>query len=226
MPDDGPYFIVKEDFTNNLPIGRVSNVVQHATIAAPFLTAETIINTNAGRGFDQRTNYAFLEDSSFVWPNARLADGSELDLHKVTSEKGFVTTHIFKDSIEYGWITAFNPMEKLVLGYIWKTKDYPWVNVWHQSKNGKPFVQGLEFGTTGLGKPYKLLLENNVRFFGRNSFIYMDAGETLTKTWMCFQIEVPEEFNEVKLLTVNKQEIMLSDGKKSASFHCEFPGYF
>lgn len=226
LPQDGSYFLVKENFTNNLPVGRISNIVQHVTIAAPFLTPETIINTNAGKGFDQRTNFAYLEDSSFVWPNARLADGTQLDLRTVTSEKGFVTTHIFDESEQYGWITAYNPAEKLVLGYIWKTAEYPWVNVWHQSKDGKPLVQGLEFGTTGLGKPYQLLLENKATFFGRNSFIYMDAGETLTKSWMCFQVKVPENFGEVKQIQVTDQKITLKGLGNEASLKCNLPSYF
>ena len=189
IPEDGHYFLVKEWFTNNLPIGRISNVVQHGTIASPFLSESTIINTNATHGFDQRTNYKYLEDSSFLWPSGKMADGSAIDLSRVGSDMGFVTSHIFEDSI--GWITAFNPEQNLLMGYVWKTNEYPWLNVWHMSKEGRPFVQGLEFGTTGLGQPYKLLTENNVTFFGRNSFEYIDAGESMEKSWICFMIEVP-----------------------------------
>lgn len=207
IPEQGTYFLVREWFTNQLPVGRVHNVVQHGTIAAPFLTQETIINTNATLGFDQRTNYKYLEDSSFSWPDGYMADGSVEDLRRVTSENGYVTTHIFDDSI--GWITAINPEEHLVMGYIWKTAAYPWINVWHQPKDGKPFVQGLEFGTTGLGKPYQLLLENNVSFFGRNSFEYIDAGQTIEKSWVCFMVIIPEGFGEVVKLSLNSKAITL-----------------
>jgi len=215
IPDQGNYFLVKEQFTNNLTIGRLSNVVQHGTIAAPFLTEKTILSSNATRGFDQRTNDSYLEDSSFVWPNGKMADGSEIDLSKVTSEKGFVTTHIFEDSI--GWITALNPDENLLMGYVWKTAEYPWLNVWHMSKDGKPFVQGLEFGTTGLGQPYKLLAENNVTFYGRNSFEYIDAGETMEKSWICFMIEMPEEFALAEI-NYDGENIIFTSGWKTLLF--------
>jgi hypothetical protein len=215
IPPSGNYFLVKEQFSNNLPIGRLSNVVQHGTIAAPFLTEKTILNTNATRGFDQRTNYKFLEDSSFSWPDGKMADGSEIDLNRVISEKGFVTTHIFEDSI--GWITALNPDKNILMGYIWKTDEYPWLNVWHMSKDGKPFVQGLEFGTTGLGKPYKLLAENNVTFYGRNSFEYIDAGETLEKSWICFMIEVPVGFGN-SALKISSRHVTIFEGDNSINF--------
>jgi hypothetical protein len=208
IPKIGNYFIVKEWFTNNLPIGRLTNVVQHGTIAPPFLSEKTIINTNATLGFDQRTNYQFLEDSSFTWPSGKMADGSQVDLSRVTSQDGFVTTHIFEDSI--GWITALNPDKNILMGYVWKTEEYPWLNVWHMSKDGKPFVQGLEFGTTGLGKPYQLLVENNVTFYGRNSFEYIDAGEVKEKSWLCFMLEVPNDFMEVRSLDLQSDVIVMN----------------
>ena len=37
-------FAVSESFTNINPLGRLYNVVQHPTLAAPFLDASTIIN--------------------------------------------------------------------------------------------------------------------------------------------------------------------------------------
>jgi hypothetical protein len=208
IPDHGNYFMVREWFTNNLPIGRLTNVVQHGTIASPFLSETTRINTNATWGFDQRTNYKYLEDSSFIWPNGKMADGSAVDLSRVDTEMGFVTSHIFEDSI--GWITALNPGEGILLGYIWKTSDYPWLNVWHMSEQGKPYVQGLEFGTTGLGKSYELLVENQVTFYGQNSFEYIDAGETMEKSWICFMLEVPDTLQQVTSITMTDQAIIIA----------------
>ncbi|MFY0653069.1 MAG: hypothetical protein JXQ96_13595 [Cyclobacteriaceae bacterium] len=219
IPKQGHYFLVEETFKNNKPIDRLSNVVQHGTIAAPFLTENTIINTNATRGFDQRTNYKYLEDSSFLWPEGKMSNGGNIDLRTVISTDGYVTTHIFED--ETGWITAHNPQQNLLLGYIWKTSEYPWLNVWHHSKEGKPFVQGLEFGTTGLGQPYKLLLENNVTFYGRNSFEMMDAGEIKEKSWICFYVLVPEEFGEARQITLDEEMITIMGSSK-----VEIPGNF
>lgn len=213
VPNGGNYFIVRESFRNQLPIGRIHNVVQHGTIAAPFLTESTIINTNATLGFDQRTGYAHLEDSSFIWPDGNLADGNREDLRLVTSQVNFVTSHIFDDSI--GWVTALNPEENLLLGYVWHTAAYPWLNIWHHTIDGKSAVQGMEFGTTGLGKPYKLLLENNVTFYGRQSFEYIDAGETIEKSWVAFMISVPNGFRGVESISFSEDSIEIH-GKETS----------
>jgi hypothetical protein len=136
-----------------------------------------------------------------------------IDLQKVTHDKGFVTTHIFEDSV--GWITALNPNKDILMGYIWKTGEYPWLNVWHHPIDGKPFVQGLEFGTTGLGQPYELLLNEKVSFYGRHSFEFIDAGEEITKSWICFMIPTPEAFTEVESLSLNDSQIEMvgNDGQ-------------
>jgi hypothetical protein len=222
LPKKSGYFFVDEIFHNALPVGRPYNVVQHSTIAPPFLSSKTIINTNAGHGFDQRTLLPYLEDSSFVWPHGELASGNQVDLQKVTQSENYVTSHIFDEPI--GWITALNPNEKILMGYVWKVEEYPWLNVWHQTKNGEPYVRGLEFGTTGLGKPYKLLLENNVSFYGRNSFEYIDAGQKIEKSWICFMTKVPVEFVEVSGIKVNGKRIIIND--KSSNSEAIIPGNF
>ena len=221
MPEKGSYFIVQETFSNLLPVGRPSNVVQHGTIAYPLLDATTLIDTNAKEGFDQRTNFRYLEDSSFLWPEAVMADGAQLDLRQVTSEKGYVTTHIFSREDSLGWVTATNGGKNILFGYVWKTREYPWLNVWHHYKEGRPFVQGLEFGTTGLGQPYALLLNHAVHFFGQKSFEYLDAGETRSKSWVCFQVVVPSGFKGVKSIEVKQEEMVIIERGRDTTVRIE-----
>src|SRR5437867_4003732 len=59
---------------------------------------------------------------------------------------------------EYGWVTAATPNQGILIGYIWKTSDYPWVSLWRDTQNGRPSARGLEFGTTGLHQPYPALV--------------------------------------------------------------------
>lgn len=189
IPEKGGWFFVNEKFTNNLPVGRIANFVQHGTVYAPFLSEEMLVFTNAGKGFDQRTHPQFLEDSSFVWPRALLASGNRINLTNPKTGEGFVTTHIFPETDSLGWVAAINPAENLLLAYVFKTAEYPWFNYWHHAEEGKPYVRGLEFGTTGLGEAHEMIFEENNRFFATPFFLYMDAGEVVEKSWYCFKIE-------------------------------------
>lgn len=210
IPERGSWFLVNEKFTNNLPVARIANFVQHGTVYAPFLSEEMLVFTNAGRGFDQRTSLKYLEDSSFVWPHALLASGNHIDLTKPNTDEGFVTTHIFSEADSLGWIVAIHPVENLLLAYVFKISEYLWFNYWHHAEEGKPYVRGLEFGTTGLGQAHEMIFEENNRFFGVPFFLYMDAGETIEKSWLCFMIK--SEMRHVTSVSV-KDDVLVIAGK-------------
>jgi hypothetical protein len=196
MPKNGTSFLMTETVENKAGFDRIYNFTQHPTIGEPFLAPTTLIDCNAGLGFDQRTDFNLLEKTAFTFPEGQLKDGYA-DLRTVNEERGYVTTHIFPDTCQIGWVTACNPEQKLLLGYIFRTKEYPWLNLWHWKKDKKPYAHGLEFGTTGLGQPYKLLVDNCVSFFGRKSFSWIETGETITKKYICFLAELPDHFEGV-----------------------------
>jgi hypothetical protein len=193
LQKDGQSFLMTETATNTANLDRVYNFTQHPTIGAPFLSPSTLIDCNATLGFDQRADYTNLEKSEFTFPEGHLTDGFA-DLRKVNDDRGYVSTHIFNDTTKIGWVTATNPDQKLVLGYIFLTKEYPWLNLWHWKKDRAPFAHGLEFGTTGLGQPYKTLIDNCVTFHGRKSYEWIETGQSITKKYVCFLTEVPESF--------------------------------
>jgi len=147
----------------------------------------------------------------FVWPTA-YADSlhTPLDLTRSDSKLSYVSTHIFADSI--GWITASSQKNGLLLGYCWKTKDYPWLNLWHQLVDGELWAKGLEFGTTGIGKSYQDLLRVDTRFHGKNSFFFLDAKETVVKSYVCFLMPIPAGFKGVKQLSINNKGIEIVEG--------------
>lgn len=224
LPQKGGFFIVKEAFTNNLPIGRPVNFVQHGTIAPPFLDEYTIINTNATSGFDQRDAIAGINENYFQWPDAILTDGQRVNLSNTNIPEGFVTTHIFPEQQNIGWVTAYNVKENILFGYVFKTEDYPWFNFWHHTVNGSPYVKGLEFGTTGIGKPYHELLLKDSRFMNKNSFTYIDAAEVISKTWLCFQILPDKPIGQVAQIQLTDKlyiHTLEVDGLPGKTIHLE-----
>jgi hypothetical protein len=206
-------FQVTEEVKNNLHIGRIYNIVQHATIGPPFLQFSTIINSNAGRGFMQSLSYPDPERFSFSWPEG-YADSlkTTVDLRSSAVETNYVATHVFGKEEEYGWITAATPNKGLLLGYIWKVSDYPWLNVWHHMNEGKPLAKGLEFGTTGIGRSYEELLSANTKFQGHNSFEYIDAGERITKSFTAFLLQIPKDFTQVDQISIRDNQLVIEEG--------------
>ncbi|MBC7889699.1 MAG: hypothetical protein H7Z13_17625 [Ferruginibacter sp.] len=205
-----PVVKVTERVQATTTIARLFNMVQHATIGPPFLDTATIIDCNAGKGFLQSLSYPDPYRYEFRWPNA-LADsaGSSFNLRSSATPFSYVSTHIFNDSI--GWITATNATEKLMLGYIWKTSEYPWVNVWQQWRDDRLWAKGLEFGTTGIGKSYRELLAVDTRFHGTASYQMLDAGETFEKSFCCFLLSIPTGFKGVKSVKIFNGNIVVAE---------------
>lgn len=202
---------VEESVKNTFCVGRIYNIVQHATLGPPFLSSSTIVNSNAGDGFLQEYCYPDPNKLAYRWPLGIIdSTKAPLNLESSKGKVNYVSTHIFDENIKYGWITAASPDQSLLIGYVWKTAEYPWLNVWHYSKDGVPIAKGLEFGTTGIGKSYKELLESNTFFKGHASYEYIDATESKDKSYICFMIKIPKGFKKVEKIEVSEHNVILT----------------
>ena len=200
-------FKVTERVRNTNTVGRLNNIVQHVTIGPPFLSQSTLVYTNAGPGFFQDHSYPNPHRWEYEWPNAKDSLGNEYNLQHSDIDHNYVSTHLIEDSV--GWIAAWNPERMLLLGYVWQKKDYPWVNVWNHMNDGKPVAKGLEFGTTGIGRPYQDLLAVDTRFHGYNSFEFLDAGEEVEKSFYGFLIKIERDIQGIISISINEKTLIL-----------------
>jgi hypothetical protein len=211
---------VTEQVTNTNKLGRVYNMVQHPTIGPPFLDAATVVDSNARKGFMQSTPLPNPEEPAVHWPQA-LRDGQPVSLRNLTDNPDpNVVSFVIDD--EYGWVTAVNAARGLLLGYLWKTSDYPWLNIWRHVEDGKPLARGLEFGTTGLHQPFAVLLEKN-RIFGRPIHAYLDAGESAARSYAAFLFAVPADFQGVAELRYESGRIVIREKTRGQARELAIP---
>lgn len=198
-----PVYMVSETVSNINPLGRLYNMVQHPTLAAPFLGNDTIINCNAETGF----NYTFFKDpekNASHWPNGIGEDKSIINLSSSANGNSSVFSFIVNRKDDLGWVTAYSPKARLLFGYLWKRKDYPWINLWQDWSGDQIRFRGLEFGTTGIHKPFKQILEDgNSRVFGENTFVYIDAGEKISRSYLSFLYKVQPGFEGVDAINMS-----------------------
>ena len=217
LKDNAPIVEVTEEITNNNKLGRVYNIVQHPSIGPPFLDETVIIDCNALKGFMSESIMPNPEEPTINWP-ANVYRGKLVDLRYLTDDpRPGVTSFVFRDGIEYGWVTACNPGKGLLLGYRWKLSEYPWLNIWRNVREGKPAARGIEFGTTGLHRPFGILLEKHT-MFGRPLYEYLDAGESVVKTYTMFLAEIPSGCLGVTHVVEDKGKItitIMTDGGTS-----------
>jgi hypothetical protein len=208
LSEDAALLRVTESVTNHNKLGRVYNMVQHPSIAPPFLDETTVVDANARKGFMQSSPLPNPEEPAVFWPQA-LKDGQPVNLRRLVDDHEPEVVSFTIDD-EYGWVTASNAHRGLLIGYIWKTSDYPWLDVWRNAQNGKPAARGLEFGTTGLHQPVGMLVSKG-KIFGRPIYAYLDAGETATRSYAAFLFRIPGDYRGVERITYEGGRLILHE---------------
>jgi hypothetical protein len=211
MDKESPVYAVKEVVKNINPLGRLYNMVQHPTLAQPFLNEDTIVNCNAGIGF----NYLFSKNPETMtsqWPYGICEDNSVLNLSRPEKPYNSVFSYVVKQEEEIGWISAYSPTFNLILGYLWRREDYPWINVWQDWVSGKIRYRGIEFGTTGIHQPFHRILEHNKsHLFGEKTFYFIDAGEVVSRSYVSFLFKCERDFGGVEKIWFDKEKIFIKE---------------
>lgn len=223
LSDKSPVLTVKEVIKNENKLGRVYNIVQHPSIAPPFLDENVMIDSNAWKGYMQESPWPNPEEPVIYWPSIAYK-GKLVDLRNLTDDHNpGVTSFVFRDDVKYGWVTASNPGKGLLVGYIWDVKEYPWLNIWRNVANGKPAARGLEFGTTGLHRPFKDMLEKQT-IFNTRLCEYIDADVSTEKSYFVFLTEIPGNYNGVADIVYTNGKITLKerDGKPDSDIVIAF----
>lgn len=187
---------VTEAVTNVNKLGRIYNFVQHGTVGPPFLDESVMVDTKVKKGIFQFGNVPNPEEPVIYWPRA-VQRGRLVDFRRLTGKDApSVISFIFNENAEYGWCTLSNAGKGLMLGYVWKTADYPWLNMWFDVRDGKPAARGIEFGTTGLHQPVPVQVAQG-KIFDTQLYEYLDAGETREKSYTAFLVKIPSDYRGV-----------------------------
>ena len=130
---------MREQVTNTNKLGRVYNMVQHPTIGPPFLDETTVIDANGRKGLISYRPLPNPEEPAVYWPQA-LKDGQPVNIrYLVNDHDPNVAAYTIDD--EYGWVVACNASKGLLIGYLWKAREYPWLIDWRHVEKGKPFAE-------------------------------------------------------------------------------------
>jgi hypothetical protein len=183
-------------------------MVQHATIGPPFLDETVVVDSNAKQGFMQSSPLPNPEQPEIRWPEA-IKQGRPVDLRHLTNDPDPNVVSFVIDG-EMGWVTATNASKELLLGYLFRTSDYPWLNIWRNVQAGKPLSRGLEFGTTGLHQPFPILATKPY-IFGKPTFVYLDAGESATRRYAAFLTKTPKDFAGVDSVRYRDGNIIIKE---------------
>ncbi len=193
---------------------------EHVTFGPPFVEkGVTVFDCNATWGqvlpveFSRR--HRLKKSAEFQWPNAPGSDGKPVDLRGYPNDKfsGDFTTQLIDPKSEWAWMTAVNPKQRLLVGYLWKRADFPWLGNWEENYsratppwNGKTLTRGLEFGLspfpTGRDEMKKL-----GKLQGTPTLARLAAKGSLRATFWAFLAEIPPGCEGVKEVRFDRKNV-------------------
>lgn len=206
LDQSNPLYLVKEKVANLNPLGRLFSMVQHPSLATPFLDNNIMVNCNATFGFDQ-IHYKEIQTHLLKWATLYNPLTNSNPVYTTDAREDIVRSYIVAEQSTYGWITAYSPSTNTLLGYLWPRKDYPWIHIWEHVEDGNLIYMGLEFGDTAIHQPFHKILATTTTLFGENTFGRIDSGELIEKQFVSFITEPPQNFSGINNIVINNGKL-------------------
>jgi hypothetical protein len=224
MVDGENVIYVDSQLDNLLGFDRPVNWAEHATLGSPFLepgavlvdfsasrshTRNVPITNNGGRGGADRR---LRPDQDFTWPDAPGLDGSTVNLRSVPDNPHF-TDHsatLMDLSKPLAWATAINIKKNLIVGWIFRTADYFWIQNWNSFPSSGRLARGLEFSTQPYDVPRREVL-SAPPLFGAPMYRWLTAKGKLDSRFLVFYAHAPPDFTKVDEIRVENGLIVLED---------------
>lgn len=192
---EGTVALIEERLTNLSSIDKPVAWTQHVTLGPPFLeNGKTQFRASATRSkvFDQDwgDDGRYVTGADFSWPAVPLKGGGTLDLrvYPAAAVSGGYTTHLMDPHREQAFFAGWSPTSKVLCGYVWRQKDFPWMGIWEENHSrkqapwlGKSLTRGMEFGVSPMPETRKAMVTRG-SLFGVPGYRWLAAkGEAVTE---------------------------------------------
>ena len=163
---------------------------EHVTLGPPFLEkGVTFFDMSAVKSHTFQGKFSdrprLRQNRAFVWPKGPGIDGRVVEMRTIGEEyksSSDFSTHMTDNLKEEAWFSAVNPKAGVMLAYIWKRKDFPWLGNWEENYArriqpwaGKSLTRGMEFTNTPFPVPLRDAVNMN-NFQGQPTFRWLTAG--------------------------------------------------
>jgi hypothetical protein len=227
MVDGENVVYVESELESLLGFDRPVNWGEHATIGSPFLeSGVTVVDLSGARSrtrdYDQvqnpdgLTQRRLASGREFTWPMAPALNGGTVDA-RATPENPHYIDHfatLLDPSRRLEWVTALNPRRRLILGYVFKREEYPWLQTWGNYPPTQKLVRGMEFATQPYDVPRRQVI-NEGPLFGVPTFRWLPAKSKIRTSFLMFYARVPEGFDTVDDVRLENGQIVLENHRTS-----------
>ncbi len=195
-----PVVLLSETIENLSASDRPIAWTQHVTLGPPFLeSGKTRFQMPATRSKVGDASFnddmgPYVADAEFQWPLCPLKAGGAEDFRTYTKGpvSGGFTTHLMDPNKEQAYFLAWSPSSKVLAGYVWKRKDFPWIARWEEHYlrtsapwNGKGLTCGMEFGVSPFTESRRQMVERG-SLFGVPTYRWVPAFSQVCAEYCAF----------------------------------------
>ncbi len=195
---------------------------EHATIGSPFLEAGvTVVDISKNRALTRphsegggRIPHRLPSETEFEWPMAPTVNGGSADLRAAPNppNSGDHTGHLLDSSRPFAFVTALHPQKRLLLGYVLKPSENPWLQIWESYPPSGMMARGLEFGTQAFDLPRREVI-TQYSLFGQLLYRWLPAQSKIETNYLFFWTRTPEGFLGVSDIDFSGGQLRIQDSR-------------
>ena len=200
--------------------------VEHATVGSPFLEpGVTVVDLSGNRAVTRSRArrglfpHRLAASEEFTWPMAPGVDGRPVNLRltpKLPNSHDW-TGHLWDPDREFAFVTVLHPEKRLLLGYVFRRTEYPWMQILEHYAPRGIMARGLEFGTQTFGGARRKMITQNKRF-GQLLYRWLPAKSKIEANFLLFWSRTPEGFQGVDDIQVGEDRLDIRDKRSGRSF--------
>jgi hypothetical protein len=193
-------------------------ICQHVTFGPPFVEPNvTVFDASATKGHTFPSKFGSPQrlkiDKDYQWPHGPGANGKNVNLRFMgKGRSGDFHTNLMDLKKEHAWFSAVNPRLGLMVAYVWRRADYPWLGVWEESYsrkqspwNGKTLARGMEFANT----PFPFGLRKSVdlgTFQGERTYVWLPARGKIVHNYSILALRAGPDCRGVRNIVLKKEK--------------------
>jgi hypothetical protein len=198
---------------------------EHVTVGPPFLICDdTLVDMPATRAKAIDASYGdemvIVPDSCFEWPNAPAQSGGLLDLRETPDGRYCrYTAQLLDPALDIAFIAVSSPSIGLLLLYVFRRADFPWVGNWqerfyHENPpwGGTTFCRGIEFSSTPFAIPKRDTISRGP-LFEEATYRWLPAKSQVAVRFLALLLEIPSDFRGVERISFGGEMIHIHEHK-------------
>jgi len=224
MVDGENVIYVESALSSELAFDRPISWAEHTTIGSPFLQSGVTLSSISGSRAQNRpyqgagnpgAQRRLASGVNFTWPLAPGLDGKLTDLTAPPDNAHYLdhATVLVDPALTLGWIATVNTAKHLIIGYLFKREEYPWVQNWGNFPENGKFARGLEFSTQPYDESRRLAVAKS-GMFDAPTFRWLPAKSTIRSHFLLFYARTPEDFGKVTTVRLENGHITIEDSAK------------